>query len=134
MANLTIYLSRLPRRIILPFPPVTEDLVAKGDVWVFDGTELKRLPVGKDREYLEAESARPLGIGWAAFPGTSKGDLQVHTGSLFARFPRGADGEVLTVDDGDLGFNLSWKAPTPGGGAITARETFLDFGTGVVTF
>ena len=39
-------------------------LMAKGDILVFDGTTLRRLPVGTDGQVLTADSTAPLGVKW----------------------------------------------------------------------
>jgi hypothetical protein len=39
-------------------------LEVKGDVLVFDGTDLERLPVGADGSILRAQAAQPQGLKW----------------------------------------------------------------------
>lgn len=38
---------------------------AAGDLFVWDGTGLQRLPVGADGQVLTADSSEPLGVRWA---------------------------------------------------------------------
>jgi len=50
----------------MPTPPVgsTGVVIAKGDLFVFDGADLRRLPVGADDEFLVSEASDPLGVVW----------------------------------------------------------------------
>jgi hypothetical protein len=50
----------------MPTPPVgsTGVVTAKGDLFVFDGSDLRRLPVGADDEFLVSDASDPLGVIW----------------------------------------------------------------------
>jgi hypothetical protein len=45
---------------------LTETLTTKGDIYVRDGTDVKRLAIGSDTQVLTADSAESLGVKWAA--------------------------------------------------------------------
>lgn len=80
-------------------------LTTKGDIFVFDGTNLQRLPVGPTNGHtLTIDSAELLGIKWAApggLPLTTKGDILVHNGTTLIRVPVGPDGQVIQADSGE---------------------------------
>lgn len=59
-------------------------LIAKGDIMVFDGTDIQRLPVGSDDTQLIADSAEPLGVRWDV---PSVGDIDVNICAFYAGTP-----------------------------------------------
>ena len=118
----------------LPIPRSIETPSIKGDLGVFDGVQWKRLPVGADGQYLQLQSGALNGLGmlWVALPGTTKGDIMIHTGAQFARFPRGVDGEILTTEDDDIGFNMTWRTIAQLLPLTTKGDLLLHTGAGLV--
>jgi hypothetical protein len=59
---------------------------SKGDILVYDGTALQRLPVGFDGQVLTADSSAPLGVSWqdAALIDTLGAEVTALTGSAAA--------------------------------------------------
>lgn len=78
-------------------PLVKESLLTtKGDLFVFDGTDLIRVGVGTDDHVLTADAAESAGLKWAAASGgggssTEGGVIAYHT------YERGVDGSMATT-------------------------------------
>ena len=96
----------------LPIPRSIEQPNIKGDLGAFDGVQWRRLPVGADGEYLQAQAAAIDGTGvlWVALPGTAKGDMLLHNGTQLAAFPEGNDQEIMVVQDDEVTFKRTWKS------------------------
>lgn len=82
--------------------PQLNALTQKGDMYVYTGSSIVRLPAGSNGQVLTANSAVSTGVNWAAgagLPITTKGDIIVGNGSgIAARLPVGSNGQVLTAD------------------------------------
>lgn len=76
-------------------------LVAKGDLYVYDGASLQKIAVGTDGHKVVSRSSEQVGIRWESYSGeqplTTKGDLLYFQDRLVKRLPVGVDGQVLTV-------------------------------------
>ena len=94
--------------------PVLNKLTARGDMYVYDGTNLQRQAVGTDGQVLTANSGLGNGIGFASFANatqlTTKGDLLTYAGAP-VRLGVGANNTVLTARSG-AAEGIAWETPT----------------------
>ena len=109
---------------------------AKGDLAVGSAADAaSRLPVGSDGQVLVADSARTLGVKWAAVPGggyvavdtiwDAKGDLAVASGAdAAARLAVGTDGQVLVADSAQT-LGVKWATPAAAGASAPSYGTTL---------
>lgn len=73
-----------------------------GDILVYNGTNVGRLAVGTNGQFLQANSSAPLGVSWASAATlatlTTAGDM-LYYNSGNTRLPIGTAGQVLTVSN-----------------------------------
>ena len=77
-------------------------LTAKGDMYIYDGSQLQKLAVGANTFKLVSRSSSQYGVQWENYTGenprTTKGDLIYYDGAgNVNRLPVGVDGQVLTI-------------------------------------
>jgi len=93
-------------------PPLTDPATTAGDLLVYDGSALQRLPVGTSGQQLVADSTQTLKMKWAAGltnPMTTAGDMIVGgAAGVPTRLPKGTDTYVLTM----VGGAQAWVAPS----------------------
>jgi hypothetical protein len=79
-------------------------LTTKGDLYVFNGVNLKSLPAGADGTFIKADSTNPLGLVYAAVANlttlTTAGDTLFFNAGNNQRLPIGTTGQILTVASG----------------------------------
>jgi hypothetical protein len=89
--------------------PVT----TKGDLFVFNGTDLDRFAAASNDTILVADSGQASGVKWATLadviPTTTKGDILGDTGTASGRFPVGTDHSVVTAASGET-YGLKWDS------------------------
>jgi hypothetical protein len=74
-------------------PLVRRDLLTtKGDLFVFDGTNLVRVGVGSDDNVLTADSAQSAGVKWAAGGGGGGGWVEL------GRWDHSVDGDTTSIE------------------------------------
>ena len=80
--------------------PALNKLTARGDLYIYDGSNLQALAIGADGTALTANSAAANGANWAVLANTTqlttKGDLLTY-GASAVRLGVGSDGKLLTV-------------------------------------
>lgn len=105
-------------------------LTAKGDIFMHDGTNLIRLPVGVTNGHtLQVDSTQAAGVRWTSpggLPLTTKGDVLVSDGASNQRLPVGTNGQVLQADSTQA-LGVKWAAS----GAI-AQSTDLTIASGAL--
>ncbi len=91
-------------------------LTTKGDQYVYNGSNLTRLPVGTDGQILTSDSGTATGLQWAAFanstPLTTKGDILTYS-STPVRLGIGSDNQLLIADSTQTTGN-KWGSPSVG--------------------
>lgn len=104
----------------------------KGDLMVRNNSEVVRLPVGTDGQYLVSDSNELTGVKWYSIafdditPTTTKGDLITENNVGTVRLALGTDNQQLIVDT-TTPTGLKWSDPTP---AITLDEITPTTATG----
>lgn len=106
-----------------PSAPMT----TKGDLVVFDGSAVQRLPVGADGKVLVADSAESLGVKYQDFPGV--GTVTSVGASVPAEFsvsgsPVTAAG-TLAITKATQTANQVWAGPPAGGAAQPAFRALV---------
>lgn len=88
-------------------------VTTKGDIFVFDGTDLVREGVAADDTILVAASGQPSGVQWQTvadvLPLTTKGDLLSDTGAGIGRLPVGSNHYVMSAASGES-LGLKWDS------------------------
>lgn len=94
--------------------PVLNVLTSKGDMYVYNGAALTRLPKGTDGQVLTADSTQATGLAYAALANatslTTKGDILTRTASITTRLGVGTNGQVL-IADSTTTTGLKWGSP-----------------------
>lgn len=103
-------------------------LIAKGDLYVRDATDVQRVPVGANDTRLVADSTQALGVRWVADTENklvdAKGDvLAASADNTLARLPVGANTTRL-VADSTQATGLRW-APTTEQPLVDAKGDLL---------
>lgn len=113
----------------------------KGDIVVFNGTDVARQGVGTNNHVLTADSGQTNGIKWALSPETdlvtTKGDLLVATAAdTLARVGVGTDEYVLQAASGETA-GVKWAGPIELDAWVTFTPTLSGtswtFGTPTIT-
>lgn len=112
-------------------------ITTKGDLYVYNGTNLARQGVGANAEVLIARAAQATGMTWGTTTGfqpvTTKGDLEVCDGSTINRLPVGTDGYALVARPSNSN-GMAWESLAnsqsyPAGSIIAWSPSFAATGT-----
>lgn len=104
----------------------------KGDLYVFDGTNLNVQHTGTDGQVLISDSTQPTGLNYTTISGlttlTTAGDLLGYSASGLTRIPGAAsNGLVLTANSSAAsGAGIDWEPPPqiPPGTIVAFNQTY----------